>query len=55
MKMLSALPKTLWLRFNAIWSKQEKETPLTSVAIHSVHQQKMDPHEAYSQVRRNMY
>ena len=53
--MVSALPKTLWLRFNAIWAKQEKETSLTSVEIHSAHQQKMNPYEAYSQIRRNMY
>lgn len=53
--MVLALQKTLLLRFNGIFAKKENETSLTSVEIYSVHQQKMKPHEAYSQVRRNMY
>lgn len=53
--MLSALPKTLWLRFNTIWGKQAKGAATTYKEIHSVQQQTIKPYEAYSQVRRNMY
>ena len=53
--MLTALPKTIWLRFNAIWAKPAKKKATTYLEIHSVQQQKINPHEAYSQVRRNMY
>lgn len=53
--MLTALSKTLWLRFNEIWVKSTKETVATNTEIRPVQQQTMKSHEAYSQVRRNMY
>ena len=53
--MLSALPKTIWLRFNAIWAKPAKKTATTYLEFQSVQQQTIKPYEAYSQVRRNMY
>jgi len=53
--MLKALPKTVWLYFNAIWAKPEKETLETYRETRAVQQQKIKPHEAYSQIRRNMY
>ena len=53
--MLTALPKTIWVRFNAIWGKSVKETPTTYIETRSVQQQAMKSHEAYSQIRRNMY
>lgn len=53
--MLIALPKTIWLRFNAIWEKSAKETSTTYTETHFVQQQTMKSYEAYNQVRRNMY
>ena len=53
--MLSALPKTIWLRFNTIWANKNQKTSTTYMETQSVQQQKMHSHEAYSQVRRNMY
>ena len=53
--MLVALPKTIWLRLNAIFRKQEKEAATTYVEIQSVQQQTIKPHEAYNPFRRNMY
>lgn len=53
--MLLALPKTMWLRLNAILGKQAKGATTTYMEIHSVQQQTIKPYEAYSQVRRNMY
>ena len=53
--MLTALPKTIWVRFNAILGKSAKEKSTNYMETQPVHQQTMKPHEAYSQVRRNMY
>ena len=53
--MLVALPKTLWLRFNAIFGKQAKGVSTAYMEIQSIQQQMMKPYEAYSQARRNMY
>lgn len=53
--MLTALSKTIWLHFNEIWVKPIKETVTTDMETRPVQQQTMKSHEAYSQVRRNMY
>ena len=53
--MLKAITKTVWLYFNAIWTKSEKNTLETYTETQYVRQQKIKPHEAYSQIRRNMY
>mgnify|MGYP003400759223 CR=1 FL=1 len=53
--MLTALSKTVWLRLNAIWEKRANETSTTYMETRPVQQQTMKSHEAYSQVRRNMY
>ena len=39
--MLTALPKTIWLRFNAIWEKRANEISATHMETRSVQQQTM--------------
>ena len=53
--MLVALPKTIWLRLNAVFRKQTKGAATTYMEIHAFQHQTIKPYEAYSQVRRNMY